>query len=64
MWEILKINKSDRVVNDNTHVLGNWSEATDWVGNVWFKMMEQAGLKYLAHILSLSTFSQLAAKKV
>ncbi|MFI5139478.1 MAG: sensor histidine kinase, partial [Sphingobacteriales bacterium] len=63
MWEILQKNNSDRVVNDNTHVLGNWSEATDWVGNIWFPMMEQAGLKYFAHIFSPSTFSQLSAKK-
>jgi PAS domain S-box-containing protein len=63
MWEILAKNNCDRVVNDNTYVLGNWSEATDWVGNTWFPMMEKAGLKYFAHIFSPSTFSQLAAKK-
>ncbi len=63
MWELLKQNNCDRIVNDNTHVMGNWSEATDWVGNTWFPMMEKAGLKYFAHILSPSTFSQLAAIK-
>jgi PAS domain S-box-containing protein len=63
MLETLQQNQCDRVVNDNTHVLGNWSEATDWVGNVWFPMMEQAGMKYFAHIFSPSTFSQLAAIK-
>jgi hypothetical protein len=44
-------------------VLGNWSEAAEWVGNIWFPMMEQAGLKYFAHVFSPSTFSQLSAKK-
>jgi len=63
MLEFLKNNKSDRIVNDNTHVLGNWSEATDWVGNIWFPLMGNAGLKYFAHIFSPSTFSQLAAIK-
>ncbi|MBB6107792.1 PAS domain S-box-containing protein [Mucilaginibacter lappiensis] len=63
MWEILEKNKSDRVVNDNTHVLGNWSEAAEWVGNIWFPMMEKAGLKYFALVFSPSTFSQLSAKK-
>jgi PAS domain S-box-containing protein len=63
MWELLEKNKCDRVVNDNTHVLGNWSEAAEWVGNVWFPMMEKAGLKYFAHVFSSSTFSQLSARK-
>jgi len=63
MWELLRQNHCDRVVNDNTHVMGNWSEATDWVGNVWFPMMEKAGLKYFAHVFSPSTFSQLSAIK-
>jgi PAS domain S-box-containing protein len=63
MLEYLVKNKTDRVVNDNTHVLGNWSEAVEWVGNIWFPMMEKAGLKYLAHIFSPNTFSQLSAKK-
>ncbi|MES2276226.1 MAG: PAS domain-containing protein [Bacteroidota bacterium] len=63
MWEFLKDHGVDRIVNDNTHVQGNWSDAVDWVGNTWFPMMEQAGLKYFAHIFSPSIFSQLAAQK-
>jgi PAS domain S-box-containing protein len=63
MWDLLEKNKCDRIVNDNTHVLGNWSEAAEWVGNVWFPMMEKSGLKYFAHVFSSSTFSQLSARK-
>ncbi|MDB5145349.1 MAG: hypothetical protein JWQ66_4062 [Mucilaginibacter sp.] len=63
MLDYLVANRCDRVVNDNTHVMGNWSDAVDWVGSEWFPMMEQAGLKYFAHIFSPSTFSQLSAKK-
>lgn len=63
MLDYLIKNHCDRVVNDNRHVLGNWSEAVDWVGNTWFPMMEKAGLKYFAHLLSPSTFSRLSAKK-
>jgi PAS domain S-box-containing protein len=61
--EYLKLHRVDRIVNNNTNVQGNWADAVEWVGNVWFPMMEQAGLKYFAHIFSPSTFSQLAAKK-
>jgi PAS domain S-box-containing protein len=63
MLDYLTRNKCDRVVNDNTHVMGNWSDAVEWVGNEWFPMMEKAGLRYFAHIFSPSTFSQLSAKK-
>ncbi|WP_074489431.1 ATP-binding protein [Mucilaginibacter polytrichastri] len=63
LLEYLQKNNSDRIVNDNTHVMGNWSEAAEWVGNTWFPMMEKAGLKYFAHVISPSTFSELAARK-
>jgi hypothetical protein len=63
MLDYLRRNKCTRVVNDNTNVKGNWSDAVDWVGEVWFPMMEKAGLKYFAHIFSPSTFSKLSAQK-
>jgi PAS domain S-box-containing protein len=63
MLDYLANNNCDRIVNDNTHVQGNWSDAVEWVGNEWFPMMEKAGLKYFAHLFSPSTFSQLSAKK-
>lgn len=63
MLDYLVKNQCDRIVNENTNVLGNWSDAVDWVGNDWFPMMEKAGLKYFAHLFSPSTFSQLSAKK-
>jgi hypothetical protein len=61
--KLLKLNKCTKVLNDNTHVLGNWSEAVDWGQEVWFPMMEQAGTKHFAWIYSPSTFSQLSAEK-
>lgn len=63
MLDYLRRHQCSRVINDNTRVQGNWSEAVDWVGNTWFPMMEQAGLRYFAHIFSPSTFSRLSAQK-
>ncbi len=63
MLDLLKKNKCSKVLNDNTHVLGNWSEAADWGGKIWFPQMQQAGLKYFAWIYSQSTFSKLSAHK-
>lgn len=63
MLEILSNNKAEKLLNDNTNVLGTWSEASDWAGKEWLPMMEKAGLKYFAWIFSPSAFSQLSAKK-
>ena len=63
MLDYLRRFGADRIVNDNTHVRGNWSDAVEWVGSTWFPMMEQAGLKYFAHLFSPSTFSELSARK-
>ncbi len=63
MLDLLQKNDCTKVLNDNTHVLGNWSEAADWGGTVWFPAMQQAGLQFFAWIYSPSTFSKLAAHK-
>ncbi len=63
MLDLLKKNHCTKVLNDNTHVLGNWSEAAEWGGNIWFPQMQNAGLQYFAWIYSPVTFSQLAAEK-
>jgi len=63
MLELLQKNDCKKVLNDNTNVLGSWSEAADWAGNEWFPMMEKAGLTHLAWVYSPSMFSRLAAEK-
>ncbi|WP_207535967.1 PAS domain-containing protein [Desertivirga arenae] len=60
---ILKHHKVSKVLNDNTHVMGTWSEAAEWVGKEWFPMMEEAGLCYFAWVYSPSAFSKLSADK-
>jgi PAS domain S-box-containing protein len=49
------------LLNDNTHVLGNWGDAVGWVAEEFFPIMESAGITHIAWIYSPSTFSQLAA---
>lgn len=63
MLEMLTRHKVSKVINDNSHVLGTWSDASDWVGEVWFPMMEKAGLRQFAWIYSPAAFSQLSAQK-
>ncbi|MES3017249.1 MAG: PAS domain-containing protein [Bacteroidota bacterium] len=61
--EMIRLHKCTSVLNDNRNVLGTWSEASDWAGEVFFPMMEKEGIKRLAWIFSPSVFSQLSAKK-
>jgi PAS domain S-box-containing protein len=63
MIEYLKANPHSKVFNDNRLVPGTWSEASDWAAKVWLPLMELAGLKFFAWILSESAFSQLSAMK-
>lgn len=63
MLEMLERHKVSKVINDNSHVLGTWSDAADWVGQIWFPMMEKAGLRQFAWIYSPAAFSQLSAQK-
>jgi PAS domain S-box-containing protein len=63
MLDLLKKNNCSKVLNDNTYVMGNWSEAADWGGQYWFPAMQEAGLKHFAWIYSHSTFSRMSAHK-
>lgn len=64
MLDLLEKNSCSKVLNDNTHVLGNWTDTSDWGSKVWLPAMEKAGLRYFAWVHSESTFSKLAASKI
>lgn len=61
--DLLKTTGCHQVLNDNTKVMGNWSEAADWGTEYWFPAMAEAGLQQFAWIYSASIFSRLAANK-
>lgn len=61
--KILKDNRCNKMLIDNTYVLGSWADAAEWVGIEWFPMIEEAGLQYLAWIHSASTFDQLSLRE-
>lgn len=61
--EMQKIYRCKNILNDNRSVLGTWSEASDWVGNIFFPIIEKEGVKRIAWIFSASAFSLLAARK-
>lgn len=51
-----------KVLNDNRGVIGNWSEAADWVGTLWFPEMVNAGLRYFAWVLPSNFDSRIATE--
>jgi hypothetical protein len=59
----LKKYRTNRVLNDNTHVEGIWSAASEWIARDWFPRMRQAGLQYFAWVYSTSILSQLSTDK-
>jgi PAS domain S-box-containing protein len=63
MLDLMKKNNCNWVLNNNTEVKGNWSEASDWGADYWFPAMAKAGLKKFAWVYSPSTFSRIAANK-
>ncbi|MXV15742.1 PAS domain-containing protein [Hufsiella ginkgonis] len=63
LLEMAEKNRCSKIVNDNTHVLGSWSEAVDWVSGVFFPMLEKAGITHLAWVYAPNVFSRLSANK-
>ena len=61
MLHFLKLYKSAKVLNDNTHVTSIWSEASDWVATDWFPRMSAAGCKFFAWVYSPNIYSKLSA---
>ena len=50
--QLLKASRSTKILNDNRHLSGTWSEATGWLSSAWIRRAEKAGVKKIAHILS------------
>lgn len=63
MLDLLKKNNCSKVFNNNSEVVGNWSEAVDWVNEEWFPAMAEAGLRYFAWVYSKSTFARISARR-
>ncbi|MCX2450205.1 ATP-binding protein [Pedobacter sp. PLR] len=63
MLGMLRANECSKILNDNRAVLGTWSDASEWVGEIWFPMIEKGGLTHFAWINSNDVFCQLSAKK-
>jgi hypothetical protein len=49
-----------KLLNDHSELVGRFTEANDWIAQVWTPLILQAGLRYFAHVLSPGIFGQLS----
>lgn len=52
-----------KILNDNSNVEGQWSAASQFVGDNWLPRMRAAGMECFAWVYSPSTLSRLSADK-
>ncbi|WP_026463196.1 hypothetical protein [Adhaeribacter aquaticus] len=62
MLEALKETGCSKFLNDNRELVGPWDKANDWVQTNWTPRMLEAGLKYLAFIVSHGRYGKLSAE--
>lgn len=60
---MLSLYQAKKLIADNSHVPGSWSEATDWLSEIWLPVMEKEGLTHLAWVHSPTSFSRLSVDK-
>ena len=63
MLTYLKEYQCQKILNDNTEVTSNWSDASNWVATNWLPRMAEAGLRYFAWVYSKNQESNQAADK-
>ncbi len=53
---------ADKILNDSTHVIGDWYHSIQYARE-WFAIMFEAGLQYFAWLVSANIFVELSARK-
>jgi hypothetical protein len=63
MLACLRTSGLTKVLNDNSHGVGDWYGAADWTARDWFPRMEAAGLRHFAWVESASRVSRRSADR-
>ncbi|WP_400192913.1 hypothetical protein [Hymenobacter sp. B81] len=58
--ELLRQEPCPRLLNDHQELIGSFSEANDWISQVWTPLIREAGLRYFAQVLAPGIFAQLS----
>jgi len=62
--EMLREQPCPKLLNDHRDLVGAFTEANDWIEQVWTPLMIGAGLRYFAQVLSPDIFSQLSIENL
>lgn len=58
--QMLRDEPCARLLNDHSELHGLFTQANDWIAQVWTPLIIQAGLRYFAQVLSPDVFGQLS----
>jgi hypothetical protein len=58
--DMLREEPCAKLLNDHSELVGRFTEANDWIAQVWTPLILQAGLRYFAHVLSPGIFGQMS----
>jgi hypothetical protein len=53
-----------KILNDNTDVVGHWSDSTEWTQKFWFPAIWQAGVKKFAWVYPEDYFAKISVKAI
>lgn len=62
LLDLLRQERCQKVLNDNSQMQGLWAEAARWGGEVFFPQLYEAGCRYFAWVQSPERYSQLSAE--
>ncbi|TGE29901.1 hypothetical protein [Hymenobacter metallicola] len=58
--DMLRAAPCPKLLNDHRDLVGTFTEANDWIQQVWTPLIISAGLRYFAQVLSPDVFGQLS----
>ncbi|TGE25565.1 hypothetical protein E5K00_10365 [Hymenobacter aquaticus] len=58
--EMLRAHPCPKLLNDHRELIGTFTEANDWIQQVWTPLIMAAGLRYFAQVISPDVFGQLS----
>ncbi|WP_162910697.1 hypothetical protein [Hymenobacter oligotrophus] len=58
--DMLRDEPCAKLLNDHSELVGPFSEANDWIAQVWTPRTIEAGLRYFAQVLAPGIFGQLS----
>lgn len=62
--DMLRAEPCPRLLNDHQELVGTFTEANDWIEQVWTPLIIGAGLRYFAQVVSPDIFGQLSIENL